>query len=368
MVKFHEKVIAAIVVPAFLFSFTPTSYAGTPKPKPSVTSASAKLKVVPKGTTAPNYGIVFNPAGKEHIDIWEDLQCGNCSKFESANKDFLDKVINDGKIKVTYHVLSFLGADSVILANAAGCAVDEGKFAIARDQFFALQSATKNSGIWTNSYLLEKMADVGISSARFVKCIKSNKYLAWVSAVEKTAAANKIMAAPTVLIDGKEINRTTDYFNSAAFQAVVANPASIIAPTPKPTPSAYKLNFSVSKIYGVEPVIGKPFGPAPTTLGIGDLIVGTGNQIQSAQTVTVQYVLMEWTSGQVLESSWKSAPFTSSLANVIPGWQQGLLGMKVGGRRILIIPPDLAYGAAGSGSVGPNQTLVFVVDLLAVAK
>jgi peptidylprolyl isomerase len=212
------------------------------------------------------------------------------------------------------------------------------------------------------------MADIGISSARFVKCIKSNKYLAWVSAVEKTAAANKIMAAPTVLIDGKEINRTTDYFNSAAFQAVVANPASIIAPTPKPTPSAYKLNFSVSKIYGVEPVIGKPSGSAPTTLGIGDLIVGTGNQIQSAQTVTVQYVLMEWTSGQVLESSWKSAPFTSSLANVIPGWQQGLLGMKVGGRRILIIPPDLAYGAAGSGSVGPNQTLVFVVDLLAVAK
>jgi peptidylprolyl isomerase len=368
MVKFHEKVIAAIVVPAFLLSFTPTSYAGTPKPKPSVTSASTKLKVAPKGTTAPNYGIVFNPAGKEHIDIWEDLQCGNWSKFESANKDFLDKVINDGKIKVTYHVLSFLGADSVILANAAGCAADEGKFAIARDQFFALQSATKNSGIWTNSYLLEKMADVGISSARFVKCIKSNKYLAWVSAVEKTAAANKIVAAPTVLIDGKEINRTTDYFNSAAFQAVVANPASIIAPTPKPTPSAYKLNFSVSKIYGVEPVIGKPSGPAPTTLGIGDLIVGTGNQIQSAQTVTVQYVLMEWTSGQVLESSWKSAPFTSSLANVIPGWQQGLLGMKVGGRRILIIPPDLAYGAAGSGSVGPNQTLVFVVDLLAVAK
>ena len=69
MVKFHEKVIAAIVVLAFSFSFTPTSYAGTPKPKPSVTSASTKLKVAPKGTTAPNYGIVFNPGGKEHIDV-----------------------------------------------------------------------------------------------------------------------------------------------------------------------------------------------------------------------------------------------------------------------------------------------------------
>jgi protein-disulfide isomerase len=368
MVKSYEKVIAAVCVLAFSFSFTQTSHAATPKPRPSVTSISAKLKVVPKGTTAPDYGIVFNFAGNEHIDIWEDFQCANCAKFESTNKDFLDKIIRDGKIKVTYHVLSFLGADSVILANAAGCAADEGKFAVARDQFFALQSATKNSGVWTNSYLLQKLADVGISSARFVKCIKSNKYLAWVSAVENTSTNNKIMAAPTILIDGREINRTTDYFNSAAFQAVVENPASIVAPTPKPTPSAYKLNFSVSKIYGVEPVIGKPSGPAPTTLGIGDLIVGTGNQIQSAQTVTVQYVLMEWTSGQVLESSWKSAPFTSSLANVIPGWQQGLIGMKVGGRRILIIPPDLAYGATGSGSVGPNQTLVFVIDLLAVGK
>jgi peptidylprolyl isomerase len=256
----------------------------------------------------------------------------------------------------------------VILANAAGCAADEGKFAQARDQFFLLQSPTKNSGIWTNNYLLEKMAEVGISSLRFVDCVKSNKYLAWVSAVEKTAATNKIMAAPTVLIDGKEIDRATDYFNSAALQTVIENPASIVVPTPKPTPAAYKLNFSVSKIYGVEPVIGKPSGPAPATLGIGDLILGTGNQIQGVQNVTVQYVLMEWASGQVLESSWKSAPFTSSLANVIPGWQQGLLGMKVGGRRILIIPPDLAYGAAGSGSVGPNQTLVFVIDLLAVSK
>jgi peptidylprolyl isomerase len=366
--KFPGRRIALTAVLLALFSYLPSSSADTPKPKPSASSSVSKLKSSPKGTSAPNYGIVFNPTGKERIDIWIDFQCANCAKFESTNKDLLNKVISDGKIKVTYHPLSFLGADSVILASAAGCAADEGKFAIARDQLFAQQSATKNSGIWTNQYLLEKMADVGISSAKFKKCVTSKKYLPWVSEVEKSAGANKILAAPTVTIDGKEIDRSTDYFNSSALQAVIDNPSKLVVPSPKPTPAAYKLNFSVSKIYGVEPVIGKPTGLPPTSLGIGDLILGTGNQIQSAQTVTVQYVLMEWASGQILESSWKSAPFTSSLSNVIPGWQQGLLGMKVGGRRILIIPPDLAYGASGSGSVGPNQTLVFVIDLLAVAK
>jgi peptidylprolyl isomerase len=364
--KVLKRSISVATVLIFSFSFLSATVGATPKPQPS--AAVAKLKTYPKGTSAPNYGIVINPSGKERLDIWQDFQCANCAKFESANKELISKIISEGKIKVTYHPLSFLGADSVILANAAGCAADEGKFGIARDQFYALQSATKNSGIWTTKYLLEKMADVGISSSRFKNCVTTNKYLSWVSEVEKSAATNKILAAPTVLINGKEINRSTDYFNPAALQADLDNPASIVVPSPIPTAAAYKLNFSVSKVYGVEPVIGKPSGLPPKNLGIGDLILGTGNQIQSAQTVTVQYVLMEWTSGKILESSWKSAPFTTSLANVIPGWQQGLLGMKVGGRRILIIPPDLAYGASGSGSVGPNQTLVFVIDLLAVAQ
>ena len=69
-----------------------------------------------------------------------------------------------------------------------------------------------------------------------------------------------------------------------------------------------------------------------------------------------------------MESSWTSGqPATFSLAQVIPGWQQGIPGMKIGGRRVLVIPASLGYGAAGGGPIGPNETLVFVVDLLAIS-
>jgi peptidylprolyl isomerase len=117
---------------------------------------------------------------------------------------------------------------------------------------------------------------------------------------------------------------------------------------------------------GVAPVLGKPAGNPPTVLTKKDIIVGKGKAALSSSTVTAQYVLMSWKTGKVLQSSWSSGPFTSPLSGVIPGWQQGIPGMKVGGRRLLVIPPALAYGAAGGGPVGPNETLVFVVDLLGV--
>ena len=357
-----------LAITALFFSVALPANGSTPTPKPTKVNSLPNLLKTPKSSSAPNYGIVINPNAKVTLDIWEDFQCGNCAKFESTNHDYLSKAISQNQIKVIYHVLSFLGSDSVVLANAAACAADEGKFLAAHDQFFNLQNSVKNSGVWSREYLLSKLSDVGINSQKFINCIDSKKYLPWVSAVQKSSSKNNIQATPTVLVNGNEINRATDYFNASALQGVIENPSTIVKASPKPTPSAYKLNFSVSKVFGVEPTIGKPTGAPPTTLGIGDLILGTGNPIQSNEKITVQYVLMEWASGKILESSWNSSPLTSSLAGLIPGWQKGLIGMKVGGRRILIIPPDLAYGDKGSGSVGPNQTLVFVIDLLAVVK
>ena len=123
---------------------------------------------------------------------------------------------------------------------------------------------------------------------------------------------------------------------------------------------------SVTAHAGVAPVIGKPSGTAPLSLVKKDIIVGKGKAALSSSTVTAHYVLMSWKTGKVLQSSWTSGPFTAPLSGVIVGWQQGIPGMKVGGRRLLVIPPALAYGAAGGGPVGPNETLVFVVDLLGV--
>jgi len=123
---------------------------------------------------------------------------------------------------------------------------------------------------------------------------------------------------------------------------------------------------TVSAHAGVAPVIGKPVGKAPTALTKKEIIVGKGKVALTGSTITAEYVLMSWKSGKVIQSSWANGAFTTPLAGVIPGWQKGIPGMKVGGRRLLVIPPALAYGAAGGQGIGPNETLIFVVDLLGV--
>jgi peptidylprolyl isomerase len=119
---------------------------------------------------------------------------------------------------------------------------------------------------------------------------------------------------------------------------------------------------------GSAPTISAPHGAAPTVLETQDVIVGTGATAVATSTLTVHYTLMAWSTGKVVESSWTSGqPATFPLAQVIPGWQQGMPGMKEGGRRLLVIPPALGYGTAGAGPIGPNETLIFVVDLVKVA-
>jgi FKBP-type peptidyl-prolyl cis-trans isomerase len=120
-----------------------------------------------------------------------------------------------------------------------------------------------------------------------------------------------------------------------------------------------------------KPVVVIPKGPAPRTLIVKDVIKGTGKTATVGSTVTVNYVGALYKGGKEFDSSWKrNQPFTTALSagSVIDGWVKGVAGMKVGGRRELIIPPALGYGKAGSPPTIPaNATLVFVVDLLAVA-
>ena len=103
---------------------------------------------------------------------------------------------------------------------------------------------------------------------------------------------------------------------------------------------------------------------------VKDLVQGTGATATQGKSVTVNYVGVLYKGGKEFDSSWsRNQPFTTSLAagSVINGWVQGIQGMKVGGRRELIIPPSLGYGKAGSPpTIPPNSTLVFVVDLLSV--
>jgi peptidylprolyl isomerase len=119
----------------------------------------------------------------------------------------------------------------------------------------------------------------------------------------------------------------------------------------------------------VKPKVTVPSGPPPKKLEEKEIVEGDGAEAKAGDEVTVQYVGVGYDSKEEFDSSWsRSEPFTFTLGagEVIPGWDQGVAGMKVGGRRELTIPANLAYGPTGSPPViGPNETLIFVVDLLA---
>ncbi len=119
-----------------------------------------------------------------------------------------------------------------------------------------------------------------------------------------------------------------------------------------------------------KPEVEVPDGEPPKELEIEDITEGEGTEAAAGDTLTMQYVGVNYSNGEEFDSSWDAGePFTFQIGagSVIPGWDQGIVGMKVGGRRQLIIPPDLGYGAQGSPpDIPPNETLVFVVDLLDV--
>jgi peptidylprolyl isomerase len=136
--------------------------------------------------------------------------------------------------------------------------------------------------------------------------------------------------------------------------------------TPSSATSADSLPV-VSANAGEVPTVSAPTGAAPTELTTKDIIVGTGAEVLPTSTLTVHYYLMTWSNGKVIESSWIGQPATFPLAQVVEGWQKGLPGAKVGGRRLLVLPPEMGYGAAGAGPIGPNETLIFVVDIIGVS-
>jgi peptidylprolyl isomerase len=142
-------------------------------------------------------------------------------------------------------------------------------------------------------------------------------------------------------------------------------PATTTATTPaKPGPAIEKL--VISKDLKKKPEIAKPSGDPPDDLYSRDIVTGKGKAAKTGDKVSVQYVGVLFSDGEQFDASWdRDEPFEFELGKkaVIPGWDEGVVGMKKGGRRLLVIPPDKAYGAQGQGSIGPNETLIFVIDL-----
>ena len=148
---------------------------------------------------------------------------------------------------------------------------------------------------------------------------------------------------------------------TAAPSASSTTPSVAITPVQDPSPAGTPT---------AKPTVTVPPGTPPTGLESTDLIVGTGPAVTTSDTVSVQYVGVAWSTGKQFDASWDrgSQPISFPLNGVIPGWTAGMVGMKAGGRRELVIPPNLAYGAApppGSG-IAANETLIFIIDLVSI--
>jgi peptidylprolyl isomerase len=155
-----------------------------------------------------------------------------------------------------------------------------------------------------------------------------------------------------------------------------AGSGSETAATPAPTEDASGGGGADAVVAGVakdtktKPEVPAPAGDPPTELVSEDIVKGKGRAAKTGDTVTMQYVGVSWSNGQQFDASWdrqEPFPFQLGAGMVIPGWDEGIVGMKKGGRRVLVIPPEMGYGPQGSGPIGPNETLVFVVDLVDAA-
>ena len=164
------------------------------------------------------YGIVFNAdvPNIPTIDVYEDFQCPVCARFEAINGITLEKAIEEKKAKVVYHVLSFLGTESILAANASACAADEDKFLAFHKAFYSNQPA-ENAGAINATFLKALGASIGITSEKFATCVDTGGYSDWVKNVAEAGSKANVNSTPTVFVNGKEIDRNTEYFNVEAF-------------------------------------------------------------------------------------------------------------------------------------------------------
>jgi peptidylprolyl isomerase len=177
--------------------------------------------------------------------------------------------------------------------------------------------------------------------------------------------------AATIRLGTSSVKPRYDFMKAPPTQNIV-EPASKKSMTPRAVPGCVDTCATSLALRPMadKPVISAPEGEPPTELVIDDLIVGDGEEATVGKRVIVHYVGVAWSNGREFDASWNRGDtfdFRLGAREVIEGWDRGVKGMKVGGRRQLTIPPDLGYGSRGAGgAIKGGETLVFVVDLVAV--
>ena len=212
--NFTRNLVIAVVIGVVLIMLVPTLLSNRTN-----TSAAVPSSV----SVEDGYGMVFNEELQDvpFIEIYEDFQCPACARFEAIVGEYVDDLIKTKKAKVAYHPLSFLGPESQLAANAAGCAADEGQFLQFHKLLFANQPR-ENSGAWSASYFTTLSLVLGITSKEYEKCVNNNLYKDWVVNVANEGAKRNVNSTPTVFINGKEIDRDKAYNSLGEFMLAVS--------------------------------------------------------------------------------------------------------------------------------------------------
>jgi protein-disulfide isomerase len=171
--------------------------------------------------TANGSAISFDNGAATTIDVWEDPQCPVCKLFADANGSYLESLVREKKANVRYHVLSFLGDESVRAANASFCAADEGQYLDFHKALYAVQSPLENSGFWSNETLVKMGKKIGITSTTFENCVNKGSKVDLVQANYDSMSKFGVQGTPTVFINGKKWERSQNAFVLDEFKSAV---------------------------------------------------------------------------------------------------------------------------------------------------
>ena len=171
--------------------------------------------------TTQGSGLVLNPGAPVKIDLWEDPQCPICRTFEEANGQYIDELVRTKKATVVYHALSFLGDESVRAANALMCAADEGHYLDYHNAVYIVQPASENSGFFTSENLIKIGDYIGLKSKSFTDCVSNGSKADVVKAQLDSMPSYKVTGTPTVFINDKLWERTSNGFDPAEFRLAV---------------------------------------------------------------------------------------------------------------------------------------------------
>jgi protein-disulfide isomerase len=212
--------VALVVITGVVFSMIGSST----KANESFTALKGSTlgePVVATVDVAQGSGLVLNPGAPVKIDLWEDPQCPICRTFEEANGEYIEDLIRTKKATVVYHVLSFLGDESVRAANAVMCSAEEGHYLDFHKAMYIVQPTLENSGFYSSENLIKIGDYIGLKSKSFIDCVNNGGKAELVKAHEDSMASYKVTGTPTVFINDKLWVRKSNEFNPAEFRLAV---------------------------------------------------------------------------------------------------------------------------------------------------